>query len=66
VEITRHGVRVAIIEPAQPDPLGGPIESGELRPARGRLPLFAPSELAADDSVGLAAVLDDRYDRGPE
>lgn len=64
VEITRHGVRVAIIEPAQPDPLGGLIESGELRPARGRLPLLTMSGPVADDSLGLSAVLDDRYRRG--
>jgi prevent-host-death family protein len=61
VAITRNGVRVAIIEPAQPDPLGGLIESGDLRPARGRLPLFPGSEPATDDSDGLTAVLDDRY-----
>jgi prevent-host-death family protein len=64
VEVTRNGVRVAIIEPAQPNALGGLIESGDLRPARGRLPLFPAAEPAADDSAGLAAVLDDRYGDG--
>ena len=61
VEITRNGVRIAIIEPAQPNPLGELIESGELRPAQGALPLFSPTADVATDSVGLDAVLDDRY-----
>ncbi|MHB1488435.1 MAG: type II toxin-antitoxin system Phd/YefM family antitoxin [Acidimicrobiales bacterium] len=64
VAITRNGTRVAIIEPAQPDPLGGLIESGELRPARGSLPLFTESEVMAPDSAGLDAVLEDRYGEG--
>jgi antitoxin (DNA-binding transcriptional repressor) of toxin-antitoxin stability system len=61
VEVTRNGVRVAIIEPAEPNHLGGLIETGDLRPARGRLPLFATSEPVSEDAAGLAAVLDDRY-----
>lgn len=64
VEITRNGIRVAIIEPAQPDPLGRLIESGELRPARGALPLCTASEETASDSAGLDAVLADRYGDG--
>jgi prevent-host-death family protein len=61
VEITRNGTSVAIIEPAQPNPLSGLIESAELRPARGRLPLWAESEVSAEDSAGLDVVLEDRY-----
>jgi antitoxin (DNA-binding transcriptional repressor) of toxin-antitoxin stability system len=38
IEITRDDVRIAIIEPARLLELGIPINSGELRPARGRLP----------------------------
>jgi prevent-host-death family protein len=64
VEITRNGIPVAIIEPAQPDPLSGLIESGELRPARGALPLFSESEVTASDSAGLDAILEDRYGEG--
>lgn len=52
---------MAIIEPAEPNHLGGLIESGDLHPARGRLPLFATSEPVSEDAAGLAAVLDDRY-----
>ncbi len=61
---TRNGVRIAIIEPAEQNPLAGLIESGELRPAQGRLPLFAPSEPESEDALGLSAVLDDRYGAG--
>ena len=61
VEVTRNGVPVAIIEPAQPNPLGALIESGELHPASGELPLLSPTEGVAADSAGLAAVLEDRY-----
>ena len=61
VEITRNGVRVAIIEPAQPDPLGKLIESGEFRMPLGHLPLITAAEPVADDSLGLDAVLEDRY-----
>ena len=64
VEITRNGTRIAVIEPAQPNPLGGLIESGELRPAQGRLPLVVPSTMLAPDSAGVDAVLADRYDTG--
>jgi antitoxin (DNA-binding transcriptional repressor) of toxin-antitoxin stability system len=63
IEITRNGTRVAIIEPALPDPLGELIEAGQLRPAQGALPLFTDAE-ASDDSAGLEAVLDDRYGPG--
>jgi prevent-host-death family protein len=61
VEITRNGKLVAIMEPAQPDPLGGLIESGELRPAVGPLPLYPASPPQAADEAGLQAVLEDRY-----
>ena len=61
VEITRNGIRVAIIEPAQPNPLSELIESGELRPAQCALPLFSPADEAATDSAGLDAVMEDRY-----
>lgn len=61
VEITRNGRRVAIIQPARPNPLGELIESGELRPAQSQLPLLSPTEEAAGDSIGLHSVLDDRY-----
>ena len=64
VAITRNGTLVAIIEPAVPNPLSGLIESGELRPARGSLPLFSESEVAASDSAGLGAILEDRYGQG--
>lgn len=64
VEITRNGRRVAILEPAQPDPLGALIETGELRPAPGRLPLWSASDALATDSAGLDAVLEDRYGPG--
>jgi prevent-host-death family protein len=74
LEITRNGVRVAVLEPAEPDPLGVLIEAGELRIARGRLPLFPtpdePDGDAADpdadsvDTAGLDAVLEDRYSDG--
>jgi prevent-host-death family protein len=66
IEVTRNGVRVAIIEPAQPNLLSALIESGELRPAQSPLPLFSTDDDADDDpatdSAGLAAVLADRYD----
>ena len=61
VEITRNGTPVAIIEPAQPNPLGALIEAEELRPAQGSLPLWSESEEAASDSDGLDAILEDRY-----
>ena len=64
VAITRNGTRVAIIEPAEPDPRSELIESGDLRPGLGPLPLFSDSEVAAADSAGLEAVLDDRYGTG--
>ena len=64
LEITRNGRRVAIIEPAQPDPLGGLIETGELRPARGQLPLWPASQVLAEGSAGVDAVLQDRYGPG--
>ncbi len=63
VAITRNGTRVAIIEPAEPDPLNVLIESGELRPAVGRLPLFSESDSSASDSVGSEAVVADRDER---
>ncbi len=63
IEITRNGVRVAIIEPAQPHPLSELINSGELRPARATLPLFSLEDgAAAPDSAGSDAVSDGRYD----
>lgn len=61
VEVTRNGTRVAIIEPASPHPLGFLLESGELRPARGPLPTFAPGVETTSDSAGLDAVIEDRY-----
>jgi prevent-host-death family protein len=61
VQITRNGTPIAIIEPAEPDPLGGLIESGELRPAQTRLPLPSASEVAADDTAGVDAIVEDRY-----
>ena len=61
VEITRNGIPVAILEPARPNLLSGLIDSGELRPARGVLPLSSQSEVMSSDSAGLAAVLQDRY-----
>jgi antitoxin (DNA-binding transcriptional repressor) of toxin-antitoxin stability system len=61
IEGTRDGVRVAIIEPAQPNPLGELIESGEFRPARAALPLFSLADDAASDSAGSDAVMEDRY-----
>ena len=64
VEITRNGTRVAIIEPAQPHPLGLLIESGDLSPARGPLPTFSREDETASDSAGLDAVLKDRYGDG--
>jgi prevent-host-death family protein len=64
VEITRNGKRVAIIEPAQPHPLGTLIETGELRPPRSQLPLWPTSEVVAESSAGLDAVLEDRYGPG--
>ena len=64
VEVTRNGCRVAIIEPAEPSPLGALLESGELRPARRRLPTFSESVESAQDSDGLQAVIEDRGDDG--
>ncbi|MHB2028423.1 MAG: type II toxin-antitoxin system Phd/YefM family antitoxin [Acidimicrobiales bacterium] len=64
VEVTRNGTRVAIIEPAEPHPLGPLIESGELNPARGPLPKFSNAIEGASDSAGLDAVLADRYGDG--
>ncbi|MHB1500016.1 MAG: type II toxin-antitoxin system Phd/YefM family antitoxin [Candidatus Dormibacteria bacterium] len=64
VAITRNGTRVAIIEPAEPDPRSELIESGDLRPGLGPLLLFSDSEVAASDSAGLEAVLEDRYGTG--
>ena len=64
IEITRNGKGVAIIGPAQPNPLSGLIESGELRPAAGRLPLFSASDVFAADSAGLDTLLVDRYREG--
>jgi prevent-host-death family protein len=61
VEITRNGVLVAILEPAQPSPLRDLIESGALRPALAALPLFSTADEAMADSAGLEAVLEDRY-----
>lgn len=61
VEVTRNGVPVAIIEPAQPNPLQELMESGEFRPAQGNLPLLSPGDSVAADSAGLDAVLEDRY-----
>ncbi|MGI9156338.1 MAG: hypothetical protein ACR2FG_06835 [Marmoricola sp.] len=60
VAITRNGTRVAILEPAEPDPLDVLIQSGELRPALGSLPLFSEPELFAPDSLGSDAVVADR------
>jgi prevent-host-death family protein len=62
LEVTRNGAPIAIIEPAQPNPLSELIESGELQPARGALPLFTASDAAADDSAGVDAIVADRYD----
>lgn len=59
--ITRNGIQVAIIEPAQPDPLSELIESGEIRPAQARLPLLLATEDVAPDAAGADAVLTDRY-----
>ncbi len=64
VQITRNGRPVAVIEPAEPNPLSELIESGDLRPARGRLPLSPAAEVRAADSAGLDAVLEDRYGHG--
>ncbi len=64
MEITRNGVPVAIIEPARPNPLRGLIESGELRPATGSLPLLPADALLAPDTAGVDAILDDRYGDG--
>ncbi len=64
VEITRNGTPVAIIEPVQPNAARRLIESGELRPARGPLPLLSPGEAAASDSAGVDAILDERYGEG--
>jgi len=64
VAITRNGTRVAIIEPAEPDPLSELIESGDLRPGLGSLLLFSDSEVAGSDSAGLEAILEDRYGTG--
>lgn len=61
IEITRNGVSVAIIEPAQPNPLSELIGSGDLQPARGELPLLATGSTVASDTAGLDAVLADRY-----
>lgn len=61
LEITRNGTPVAIIEPAEPDPLNVLVESGELRRAVGVLAVFSQSEAGAEDSVGLDAVVADRY-----
>jgi len=62
VAITRNGVRVAVLEPAHPHPLSRLIESGELRPAQDRLPLFPPSEVLAAGSSGSDAVVAERDD----
>ena len=64
VEVTRNGSRVAIIVPADPSPLGALLESGELRPARRRLPTFSASVESVQDSDGLQAVIEDRGDDG--
>jgi prevent-host-death family protein len=64
VAITRNGTRVAIIEPAEPDPRSELIESGDLRPGLGPLLLFSNSEVAASDSAGLEAILEDRCGTG--
>lgn len=64
VEITRNGTRVAVIEPAVPDRLGGLIESGELRPASDPLPLLAASEVTAPDSAGVDPIVEERYGEG--
>jgi len=64
VAITRNGSLVAILEPALPDPLNVLIESGELRPALGTLPLFSESDASAQDSSGSDAVVSDREDQG--
>jgi prevent-host-death family protein len=61
VLITRNGTCVAIIEPAQPDPLSALIEAGDLRPARGPLPLVSVADAPVADSAGCDAVLEDRY-----
>ncbi len=61
IEITRNGTRVAIVEPAPPDGLRQLVETGQLRPARGRVPLFTDNTEPSDDTTGLRAVLDDRY-----
>ncbi len=64
VEITRNGSRVAVLVPAQPDPLSGLSESGELRPAQGALPLLSETESSASDSAGVDAIVADRYGDG--
>lgn len=60
VEIARNGTPVAIIEPAQANPLDPLIESGDLRPAQVDLPLVSPEERVAPDSAGADAVSEDR------
>lgn len=60
VAITRNGTRVAILEPVVPEPLSALIESGELRPAQARLPLWAMSEANHTDSLGSDTVTADR------
>ncbi len=64
VVITRNGTRVAILEPAQPDPLSGLIDSGDFRPAQGPLPSMSEAEVPASDSAGVDAILEDRYGEG--
>jgi prevent-host-death family protein len=63
IEITRNGTRVAVFEPAVRDPLRGLMDTGQVRPARGALPLFTDA-VVSDDSAGLKSVLDDRYGPG--
>ena len=63
-EVTRNGSRVASIDPADPSPLGALLESGELRPARGRLPTSSGVVETTPDADGLQAVIEDRWSDG--
>lgn len=64
VAITRNGRRIAILEPADPSPLGTMIESGEFRPAEVPLELPSAAEPISPGAAGLEAVLEDRDGNG--